>query len=253
MATIFCFSSTGNSLYAAKEISRAVDGTVLPMTGAPTVCEDDVIGFVFPIYFWGLPREMERFVSGLTIANKNAYVFGVITCGALLPGVLGLLKKRLQAQGVQLRFGAKLVMGSNYLPEFETHDSEKKRKRIARRLERITGKIKNREASGISSFTAINESFYKKFYPTKDCDKFFTVSSACTGCGTCQKVCPLGNIEMLEGRPSFKHNCDNCIGCLHACPAAAIDWKEGTKGKERYRNHAVSLKELISLNNRGLE
>lgn|GEM_PF-5474137 len=51
MSTIFCFSSTGNSLYVAKSIAEKINADVLSMSKPVTSCSDDVIGFVFPIYF----------------------------------------------------------------------------------------------------------------------------------------------------------------------------------------------------------
>lgn len=247
MATVYCFSSTGNSLYAAKRIAGEIGGRVRPMTAMAELCRDDVIGFVFPVYFWGLPRTVAHFVSEMRIENKNPYVFAVITCGGPMLGVLGLLKKLLNAKDVTLQFGTRLITGPNYLPEFKIHDSERKRRKIAAKLEHIVRKIKNQETNRISSFTALNEFVYR-LYPGKDSDRYFTLSSRCVGCGTCQRICPLGNIEMVDNKPIFKHNCEHCIGCLHACPASAIDWKENTKGKKRYRNHAIRLEELIQLN-----
>ena len=51
MNTIYCFSATGNSLAAAKEIAKNIDAQVLPMNDASCIPTDaSVIGFVFPVY-----------------------------------------------------------------------------------------------------------------------------------------------------------------------------------------------------------
>ena len=57
MATIYCFSSIGNSLYAAKKISERIGAGLVSMTKSFGRCNDDTIGFVFPVYFWGLPMK----------------------------------------------------------------------------------------------------------------------------------------------------------------------------------------------------
>ncbi len=52
MATIFYFTSTGNSLNAARRIAEAINAQILPMREEYAVCDDDVIGLVFPNYYW---------------------------------------------------------------------------------------------------------------------------------------------------------------------------------------------------------
>lgn len=245
MATIYCFSSTGNSLYAAKRIAGEIGGNVLPMRKESSVCDDDVIGFVFPTYFLGLPRAVESFIKELRISRKDAYIFAVITCGSVANGVPGVLQKLLKSKGVSLKYVSGLVFLSNYIPEYKINDTEEKRVKTELNLSRIIGELKERHTKKISTFTLFNDVYYK-FYPDQNSDTHFTVSSKCNGCGTCQKVCPVDNIILEGGRPRFLHKCENCIGCLHHCPTQAIDWKNKTNGKKRYRHSKISLNELIT-------
>jgi MinD superfamily P-loop ATPase len=53
-------------------------------------------------------------------------------------------------------------------------------------------------------------------------DNTFSVTDACTGCGTCVKICPVGNIVLSNGRPEWLHHCANCIACYSYCPNKAI-------------------------------
>lgn len=82
VAVIYCFSGTGNSLYAANKISAEINAEVVNMKSVGE-CDADVIGIVFPVYFWGLPKTVERFLGDIRITNKNAYIFAVITYGGL--------------------------------------------------------------------------------------------------------------------------------------------------------------------------
>ena len=259
MATIFCFTSTGNSLYTAKKLVDKIGGSILPMnhninqtmnhdTNHDRItCEDDVIGFVFPVYFWGLPRMVERFVSNMEFADKNAYVFAVITCGGPVFGVLGGLQKLLQAKGICLQHGTRLISVSNYLPEYTAKDSDTLRKRIDTSISRIADAVNNRESNRISGFTFLNKIIYGA-YPNEQSDRHFSIGNTCTGCETCQKVCPAKNIMMQDGKPEFHHRCEHCLSCLHNCPSHAIDWKKKTQGKERYRNAGITLDDLITFN-----
>jgi len=249
MATIFCFTSTGGSLYAAKTIMQKIDGKVLPMNENTAICDDNVIGFVFPVYFWGLPRIVARFVSNMQISNKNAYVFAVAVSGGPVFGVLGMLKKLLKQKGIKLQYGARLISVSNYIPNYRSvNDGEKLRKRTDENILKIADAIKNKKTNRVHSFTVLNRLAYKT-YPNENSDRYFSIADTCTGCMICQKICPVKNIIIKSGKPEFKHKCEHCLACLHNCPVHAIDWKHKTEGKQQYRNANITLEELISFSN----
>lgn len=49
----------------------------------------------------------------------------------------------------------------------------------------------------------------------------------CTGCATCRANCPVGAIEMREGRPSFNYEtCIRCYCCQELCPPQCIGLKQ---------------------------
>jgi ferredoxin len=75
-------------------------------------------------------------------------------------------------------------------------------------------------------------------------DRTFTVTEACTSCGTCARVCPAENITMVDGRPVWNHRCELCCGCIHLCPVEAIQARKATEGRQRYRNPSVGVAEL---------
>ena len=85
---IYYFSGTGNSRFAAQKlalltedksvnIASIYNGTVKSVEG-----KSDVTGFVFPVYYSGLPEMVKRFASNPQIREHlGEYVFCVITCG----------------------------------------------------------------------------------------------------------------------------------------------------------------------------
>ena len=247
MATIFCFTSTGNSLYTAKKLAEKIGGKVLPMHCGTMQCDDDVIGFVFPNYFWGIPRMVERFISGMQMTNKAAYVFAILTCGGPGFGELGSVKALLRTKGIRLQYGTRLISVTNYLPEYALKDSLAIRRKIDGEIMKIAEAINNRETHRVAAFSVLNKIIHNA-YPNERCDQHFTVAPTCTGCMTCQKVCPASNIAMNAQKPAFQHRCEHCLACLHHCPVQAIDWKQKTQGKERYRNAGITVHELIAFN-----
>jgi ferredoxin len=77
-------------------------------------------------------------------------------------------------------------------------------------------------------------------------DKGFNVSEACNGCATCGKVCPVGNIKMQDGKPTFLHHCEQCMACVQWCPKQAINFKDKTQNRGRYHHPDVTLGDMIN-------
>ena len=247
MSTIFCFTSTGNSLYVARKIAEKTGGQVLPMNTGPAVCDDELIGFVYPVYFWKPPRIVDRFISELEITNKDVYLFAVGTYGGAAPGVNGLIDKKLKEKGQRLNYGGYVKLVDNYIPMYNPKDSEKLQREAEEKIKAIADAVCSKENNRIAPATFLNAIFYKGM-PGEDSDKYFSVAGNCNGCGICQKICPVKNIAMEDDRPAFLHKCEHCLGCIQNCPALAIDWKGKAKGRERFRKDGVTLDDLVSFN-----
>ncbi len=47
----------------------------------------------------------------------------------------------------------------------------------------------------------------------------------CTGCGECEKICPMGAIKVTGGKAQVDANaCADCRACETACPNGAISF-----------------------------
>lgn len=247
MATIYCFSSTGNSLFVAKKIAETINAEVISMTTAATLCRDTVVGFVFPTYFWGLPKTAEQFIKNLSFSEKSPYLFAITTYGGLVFGLSHVVNELLKPKNLSLSYFAKIRSVENYIvsPFFTANDSPALHEKVNRKTVHIAGEIAKRLKKKRDIYFFINRIVWR-FYPanrkkTFDCN--FT-SEGCTGCGICEKVCPRGNIHVTNGKPCFSGNCELCLACFHACPQTAINYQH-SKGKKRYRNPQISLQELI--------
>ena len=249
MAKIFCFSGTGNSLYAARRIAVKIDADIFNMLSFGEF-DDDLIGFVFPTYYWGLPKSVGEFLDNARFINKNAYVFCVVTYGSVVSGVCGIVDKKLKKQGLRLSYSTKVKMVENFLPGFKVNDTDELWKHSDIRLDIIANDIKKRVRSRTAPYTAVNVLAQKAYPPNRgNCAANFTVSG-CKSCGICEKICPNGNIILENGVPKFGGKCDLCLGCLHACPVDAIDYGKATRGKKRYKNRRMPAKNLIEFNSK---
>ena len=73
------------------------------------------------------------------------------------------------------------------------------------------------------------------------------VDEKCIGCQTCIKVCPMNNIELIEGKIKIKDNCMTCLACFHWCPTAAIymSKEKEIERREKYHHPDVRLTDII--------
>ena len=84
----------------------------------------------------------------------------------------------------------------------------------------------------------------KKALRIPSMDKGFRVDENCNSCRICEKVCPVKNIRMKKGKPSWLHHCEQCLACLHWCPKKAIQCGKKTRKRRRYHHPKVKLSDL---------
>lgn len=255
---IFVFSGTGISLWAAREIAKELEDCEIVTMGnngrdaLPFVY--DRIGFVYPTYAGGIPRRVKEFVTLLDLKNnKNTYFFSVATCGRIsrAQNVVIQMRNLLKKKGIKLNYGERLDMFSNYVVGYEMRDTVREEaKQSALDLKPMIENIKKlitNKGDTIPTPRQI-ESLGFMFIVSK-MDKNFNVSDACTSCGICTKVCPVGNIKQVKGeKPCFQHHCEQCLACIQCCPSRAINYKDKTQDRKRYIHPDISWKELAELN-----
>jgi ferredoxin len=255
---IYYFTGTGNSLAAAKKIAAALGDCELVAiaslkdTAGDVVPMADRVGIICPVYFSGLPVMVAEFARRLDLSHPQ-YVFSLVTLGgsggsSTLKQLDGILKKR-QDRGLDAGFMVK--MPGNYILLYGSPAGKKQEALLEiadEQLADIVGLIGRCEKQKLpSSFLAnlLHNLMYPRFAShVHEDDRKFSVNDKCTSCGTCAATCPAGNIEVVEGKPVWKHHCELCCRCIHLCPAGAIQAGRGTEKRQRYRNPSVSISEL---------
>lgn len=240
---IYYFSGTGNSRYAAEKIARLTGdkcvniasiykGTVGSVSG-----RNDVTGFVFPVYFSGMPEMVKRFASHPEIKEKLApYVFAVITCGGDAAAADLALEKAL---GRKLDLSASLLMPDNYVIAYNPSSKEDAIERLKKadaKLSGIADRILRREKHSRKSnkAKALSIAMYP-FYNLFRTTLFFKADKKCNSCGLCERLCPEGAIEIQNGKPVWiKNKCQHCTGCINTCPQEAIQFTRFTESRGRY-------------------
>lgn len=256
---LFYFSTTGNSLTVAKDIAAGLSETQIysipQVMDGKIDLEADAIGIVFPVYYCGTPRIVNEFIKQLN-PEKIRYIFAVCTYGGIPVGALQVIKKQLASKRIRLNAGFSIQMPGNYLVKYGAYEAERQEGLLRGEKEKVRliidsiQKQENNKGEG-SSFliNRIGEMIYRfklKQFPTLD--KNFTASEKCNGCEICEKVCPVGNIRIIDHKPKWQGNCEHCLACIQWCPNEAIQYSSLTIDRKRYHHPEVLLNEIMKQN-----
>lgn len=254
--TIYYYSATGNSLHVAKSIAGKLQECELLSIPSlrkaeEVIVETEGVGFVFPTHYFGLPPLVIEFIKKLKM-EKVQYSFAAVTCGSsYISSTLHQLDKLMLPKGKNLNAGFHVDMISNYIPlsnipplakvEKKLRIADEKIEKIARLVLQQQNKL-DPEYLWLPS-RAINTYWREKLLSQSY--QNFSVSSSCIACGCCEKVCPVDNIRMREGKPQWSQDCQECLACLHVCPTGSIEFGTRTVGRNRYHHPKITSMEII--------
>jgi ferredoxin/flavodoxin len=255
--TIYYFTSTGNSLEIARQIATKLGDTQLTsMTTSPPTTPiggpNHTVGFIFPVYFFGMPRIVKRYIQKLTI-NPETYCYALANCGGSKFDTLGMLNDVLQKKGTHLSYANGVRMPGNYIVRYESDSPNEiaEMRRVAQQsADEAAESIRNRIVAPVERehkllSKAVNKIIYVN---VGGFDKKFHATSDCVGCGLCSEICPVQNIKLEDHHPVWQHNCERCMACIQWCPTDAIQYGKKTATRGRYRNPTVTAKEIIEVN-----
>jgi len=247
--------------------------------------ESDVVGIVFPVYNHIIPHIVARFAGKLG-RLEGKYVFAVCTYGDSPCISLRYLDSLIQKNAAGLSAGFAVKMPYNYinpdglkgvfkpmiLRKTDEGAIERLNAQCNAKIEEICDIVKERKQCDVQTEHRVIESIVdllnlrdtlqKAFWlkaagfggktdlpfiesvSVMDCG--FSVGDACTRCGTCVRICPVGNISMAKEGPHWHHRCEQCFACLQWCPSEAIEFGLGTVGKNRYHHPAIAISDMIN-------
>lgn len=267
--TVYYFTGTGNSLWVSKGLAERLSektgmstdfcrggAELIPIAKVienknPVKCPKGAVGIVCPVYMGGIPLIVTEFIKKADFTLPD-YIFIILTYGAYTASAEDIIHDQMKESGRAPDYVNKIKMADNYLPLFTPPSGGKLdllMKSAEAELEAVAADIAARKKkipkSGIFA-DLITKFMYGDLRRKGHIkDKKFHADDSCNGCGTCEKVCPVGNITIERQRPEWHHNCEFCFACLHLCPKKAIQYKNSTKKKPRYKNPEIKISELM--------
>jgi Pyruvate/2-oxoacid:ferredoxin oxidoreductase delta subunit/flavodoxin len=256
---IYYFTGTGNSLSAARDIADEIGDAKL--ISIPEVfdrnfeTEASNVGFIFPVYMWGIPHMVLEFIRKLKF-SKDSYIFAVATCAGQPGETLIQLQKLLQEKDKDLNAGFAVKEAANTIQKnnifinmaMVIEPNEKITESFKNRLPEIIdviGKQKGHKAETSSRMLNIyGRWIYSMAMPRINTMGQFYTDDNCNLCLNCQRICPSDNIQIVNDKTTWNQHCEFCQACVQWCPREAIHIKNEDPSR-RYHNSQIKVKDLI--------
>ena len=260
--TIYYFTGTGNSLSAARQLAAELGGAdLIPIpkalnTGKQIRAPRGTVGFVFPVYVLGLPKIVARFAEQVDLSDAE-YIFCACTLAEMgMTGAFSDLEKILQRKRCALDAAFGIFMPQSYVNGPEGLDPVARQKVYRDASQKVTEiaslirerrTIKDKEASWKVRILRLARPIFFLWLRAGRNGKFF-VKENCSGCTTCEKVCPAGNITFENKRPLFHNDCEMCFACVNFCPSKSICM--GTMTQRHYRHPDIIVRDMMEQHGR---
>lgn len=252
---IFYYTATGNSLYVAKKLDTEVISIPQVKKGNIYDFESETIGIVAPVYAGELPKTVVEFMQKAHL--KADYIYMVLTYGKDDSVAAQWSDKLASENGINIDYIETIEMVDNYLPSFDMNEQKEIEKNVDQHIEKVIQNIASRKQfiprptlKGKGLYAMVQKRF--KDHPEyNNGEQLEIIEEQCIGCSICTKVCPIGNIQIVDGKAVRKNKtCDFCLACIQNCPHKAISLKlSDINPKARYRHPDISLKEITDSNN----
>lgn len=253
ISEIYYFSGTGNCLAAARMINEKLteksEIISIPAVDGNLVINAERVGFVFPVYCHKVPDIVKRFILRMEFTS-SPYIYAVATHAGAVGQSLFDVQALLAKKGQSLSLGIALDMPGNAIETKPDIDWERLSV-LEQKATEIAGLIDVQEKNIMHGKKGLLEyirnrivGFFSWNYVFSP--KRFKISNHCTGCGICEKLCPVNNIHMVHLKPEWGKKCAACLACFHWCPKEAIYMDNYViKKRRKYHHPDISISDMI--------
>ncbi len=229
-------SGTGNTKHCIEKLLHLLDKTALAVpiencNAANLLRRHDFIILAYPVQFSNAPVMVRDFIKRYSKLWKGKKVLCVATMGLFSGDGAGCSARLLKKYGAIVVGGLHIHMPDSVCDVKLLKKSVEQNKAIVkaadRKIEKTAIKIKQGKYpcdgiyfyDQIAGFICQRLWFYGKtrYYSDK-----LKIGADCTGCGLCEKLCPMKNIHMKNGKAAAGKRCTMCYRCVSSCPKKAI-------------------------------
>lgn len=238
---LYYFSGTGNT----KKVNELLAGELEKNNCAVTLlsveetlksqrlidCNQyDLIGLSYPIYGFGTPGIISRFVNQLAdVEGRNLFL---LKTGADFISInhnastklIGYLEKK----NFNVFYDRIIVMPSNWIVTYDDRIIKQlyncAKVKVNHMCREILELKRRRYKTGLFlRKLSLGISYLEKNYGSVYFGKSLRVNKNCNHCNLCVKNCPNQNISLIDDSPVFGDQCLFCMRCIYSCSTKAIE------------------------------
>lgn len=229
-------SGTGNTKRCIERLVHLLDeqAQTVPIEDDRAVAaikENEIIVLAYPVQLSNAPVMVRDFIKNHADLWQDKKVLCVATMGAFSGDGAGCTARLLKKYGAKILGGLHIRMPDSVCDVKLLKKPLEENKRIVlaadKKIETIAAGIKvgKYPTEGLGLFHHIAGLFGQRlwFYSkTLHYSDRLKISAACVSCGLCEKLCPMNNIFMCDGKPVSGNRCTMCYRCICQCPQKAI-------------------------------
>lgn len=243
---VLYFSGTGNSHFAAEKLAEALNDEIISLNSRiknndlSEISSETPFVICVPTYSWQIPHIVENYLKKTKLSGTEKAYF-IMTCGDDNGNAASYISAFCNEKKLEFMGCISIVMPENYIAMFSSPSDSEAQKIIGQSLTKIQAAAEiirrnetfpNKTVSAADKLKSgiVNKMFYtlcvkaSKFYAT----------NKCVSCGKCVEVCPLNNVKLKNGRPTWSKECTHCMACISRCPVQAIEYSAKSQGQNRY-------------------
>lgn len=231
------FSGTGNTRHCVEKFVKQYDHSniAIPIETPnlnKILIEHNIIVFGYPIYFSNAPKIVRDFITENKVLFHSKEIFIIATMGLFSGDGAGCTARLFRKYHAKVIGGLHLKMPDCIGDEKVLKKTLEANKEIVRQADAkivlAVAKLKKGVPTkeGLNFFYHIAGLFGQRLwfygktltYKEKpDIDK-----QKCIGCRRCSELCPMHNIEIVNGKAVSHNQCTMCYRCFSHCPTKAL-------------------------------